>query len=84
MARDQLDRFLSESMIAKRAKVPAKVVFRATQMTSGSLTRALGAGEVTIEGEPRCDLVAGRDRIATGAIVEKDGRFYFQAKESDV
>lgn len=81
MARDQLEKFLSESIIAKRARVPARVVFRKAQMTPGKLSRALEAGELSFGGEPVCELVAGGTAIATGEIVERDGRYFFQAKE---
>ncbi len=82
MARDQLEQFLSESIIAKRATVPAKVVFRKAQMTPGKLSRALEAGELSFGGEPVCEFVAGGTVIAAGEIVERDGRYFFQAKES--
>ncbi|MEE8440890.1 MAG: hypothetical protein V3S41_04145 [Spirochaetia bacterium] len=82
MAKDQLEQFLSESVIAKRATVPARVIFRRARMTSGELGRALEANEVTIGGQPECRLVAGGTVIAAGEIVERDGRYFFQAKES--
>ena len=81
MARDRLEEFLSESIIAKRATVPARVVFRKAQMTPGKLSRALESSEVVLGGEPICELVAGGTVIATGEIVERDGRYFFQAKE---
>jgi hypothetical protein len=51
-------------------------------MTPGELGRALEAGEVGLGGEPVCEFVAGCTVIATGEIVERDGRYFFQAKES--
>lgn len=83
MARDRLEEFLSESTIAERASVPAKVVFRRTRMTPGKLGRALNASEVTLGGRPECELVAGGTVIAAGEIVERDGSFFFEAKESN-
>ena len=83
MAKDRVEEFLSESIIARRATVPARVVFRRTRMTSGSLGSSLDAGRLAVGGEPVCDLVAGSTVIATGEIVERDGCFFFQAKESN-
>lgn len=83
MARDRLEEFLSESTIAKRSAVPVKVVFRKVRMTSGKLNRALDVNEVTIGGRPECELVAGGTVIATGEIMERDGSFFFEAKESN-
>ena len=82
MAGDRIEQFLSESVIAKRTTVPARVVFRRTRMTPGELGRALEAGEVGLGGEPVCEFVAGGTVIATGEIVEREGRYFFQAKES--
>ena len=84
MAGEQIGKFLSESVIARRATVPAKVVFRRTRMTAGKLRQALDAGEITFSGQSICDLVAGGTVIATGEIVERDGHYFFQAKESQV
>ena len=83
MARDGLEEFLSESTIAERASVPARVVFRKARMTPGELGRAFEAGTVALGGQPECELVAGGTVIATGEIVERDGSFFFEAKESN-
>jgi len=83
MAIDRLEEFLSESTIAKRASVPVKVVFRKARMTPGKLGRALEMSEVTLGGRPECELVAGGTVIATGEIVEREGSFFFEAKESN-
>jgi len=82
MAKDQFDKFLSESVIARRATVPAKVVFRRTRMTPGEIGTALDSGELTLVGQPVCELVAGGTVIAEGQIVERDGRHYFEAREA--
>ena len=81
MARDRLEEFLSESTIAKRATVPARVVFRRTRLTPGETGTALDSGELTLVGQPVCELVAGAVVVATGVIVERDGRHYFEARE---
>jgi flagellar motor switch/type III secretory pathway protein FliN len=83
MAKDRVEQFLSGSATAKRAKVPARVVFRRTQTTSGNLASSFEAGVLTVGGEPSCDLIAGGTVIARGEIVEKDGSFFFQAKEAN-
>jgi len=82
MAKDLVAEFLSGSAIAAKAKVPARVVLRRTRMTPGIVGESLDSGQMVIDGEFACDLVAGETIIATGEIVERDGSYFFEAKES--
>lgn len=81
MARDHLEGFLANSEIASKATVPARVVFRSRQRSPAEMRTALASGNLTFRGEAMCDLVAGGQTIARGEIVEKDGSWFFVAKE---
>lgn len=82
MGKDQITEFLSTSPIAKRAQVAARVVFRRTKMSPRELQEGFAAGTMDLGGDPICELVAGGQIIASGEIVEKDGAYYFKAKEN--
>ena len=82
MGKNEIEQFLSKSAIAKKAHVAARVVFRRDRMTPRELQEAFIAGAVELAGESGCELIAGDQVIARGEVIEKDGNYYFKAKEA--
>jgi hypothetical protein len=78
-----IETFLSSSAIARRARLDARIVFRTGSTTPRRLHQELTAGEVELGGDATCELVAGGKIIATGSLVERDGRYYFEARNSN-
>jgi len=79
--RKAIDTFLSSSPIARAAKLNARVVFRRAATTPAELHDGFVAGAAPIRGEAVCELIAGEQVIATGEVIEKDGHYYFKARE---
>ena len=73
---------LSGSPVARLARVPLRVVFRRERMTPRQLDAALVRGELQAGAGAVCDLVSGDTVIATGELVEREGRYQFVAKEA--
>ena len=73
---------LSGSAIARRARVPLRVVFRRERMSPRELDASLAHGELQAGAGTVCDLVSGETVIATGELVERDGCYQFIAKEA--
>ena len=76
-----IESFLRNSAIARKARLDARLVFRSASTTPRQLHRELTGGEVHLAGDAKCDLVAGGVTIATGTLVERDGRYYFEARQ---
>jgi hypothetical protein len=80
---ETIDRFLAESALAEKIKLPARVVIKRTSLSSQDVVDIRAAGEYgpVPAGEEICELEIGGRRIATGKIVKKRGGYFFKVLE---
>jgi hypothetical protein len=77
---DMVHRFLSESPLAEKIKLPARVVITRLELSPHDVNgiRAAGAyGPVPANGEI-CELEIGGRRIAQGKLIRKRGGTFFK------
>ncbi len=77
---EKLVRFLAESAMAKKIRLPATVVVQRTEMSPRdvlNVKRSGVYGPIPAE-EEICELVVGGQRIASGKIVRRKGEYYFK------
>ena len=77
---DKVEAFL-KGPLAGRIEIPGRVIIRRGEMNLAAFRGMASRGEVTMPGEPLCELELGGQVIATGRIEEHDGGFYFVAQE---
>ncbi len=78
---DNLIRFLTESPMAAKIRLPSAVVIRRMELTPRDvmeIKRAGAYGPIPARGQT-CELVVGGQRIAFGKIVRRKGAYYFKA-----
>ena len=75
---DGLNRFLEESLISERVRIPAHIVVRELTLSSSAVTRMMESGSFTPLGGHVCDLEVGGRHVASGRIVRKRGGFFFK------
>lgn len=75
--------FLATSQLADKIKFSGEVVVYRESMSGDRISGALQDGMIseTDAGESMCLLELGGQQIATGKIVQKKGRWYFQVNE---
>ena len=81
MATPNLEKFLSSSSIAQRARVDLRVVLRRFAAPLRDIDSALRLGTLAAEGTAICELVAGDTVLARGEIVAEDGQQSFRVTE---
>jgi hypothetical protein len=76
---DKLVRFLTESQIAARIKLPTMVVVQQTEMSPRDVMEVKRAGSYgpILQKDEICELYIGGQRIALGKIVKSKGEYYF-------
>ena len=79
---DKLVRFLTESPLAKKIRLPSAVVVARTEMSPQDVARITRAGAYgpIPRNEEICELVVGGQRIARGKIVRRKGEYYFKVR----
>jgi hypothetical protein len=78
---NQLERFLTDSALARRARVDARVVVRRFDASQRELETAVDAGTLSLEAEPVFELVVGEQLVARGEIVTDQGATRFRVTE---
>jgi hypothetical protein len=76
-------KFLEESVIAERVKVPTRIVVYRSAMDPGSLEDIRESGVFAPKDPETCELEAGGQVLARGKIVKKGGEFFFKVMEME-
>lgn len=75
--------FFTHSLIAKKVKLPGKIVIHRTSYNPAEIAvmnKTARYGPISPE-EEVCELEVNGEVIATGKIIKKAGEFYFKVKE---
>jgi hypothetical protein len=77
---DNLVRFLTGSPMAKKIKLPAKVVVQRTELSPRDVMNIKQSGVYgpIPKQDEICELCIGGQRIALGRIVRRKGEYYFK------
>ena len=72
--------FLQDSPLARRIKLPARIIVQRTSLSPGELMQIKEQGDYgPVPGEEEiCELEVGGEVIARGKIVKKRGEYYFK------
>ena len=75
--------FLQDSPLARRIKLPARIIAQRTSLSPGELMQIKEQGEYgpVPSGEQICELKVGGVVIARGKIVKKRADYYFKIQE---
>jgi hypothetical protein len=80
---EKIARFLEESELAERIKVPTRVVVHRSTIGPGRLARILKDLSFSPEGGETCELESGGKILARGKIVRKGGKAFFKVLETE-
>ncbi|MFP4551825.1 MAG: hypothetical protein ACLFNT_13550 [Spirochaetales bacterium] len=78
---EQLEQFLTNSPIAQRVAVDARIVMRRFQASPRELERAMNEDLLSIEGKPLYELIVGETLVARGEIITESGASRFRVTE---
>ncbi len=79
-----LQSFFEKSPLARKIKLPTRVVIQRTQLTPGEMMQIKEKGEYgpIPRREQICELEAGGRVLARGKIVRRGGEYFFKVSES--
>jgi len=72
--------FFKHSPLAKKVKIPLRIVLEKREMSARQLASLKSEGEIQLK-EPLCQLLAGEKILGTGRLIEKEGKLQFQMNE---
>jgi hypothetical protein len=81
-ANSKLDTFL-DGPVAGQIAFPGRVVIRRGVMTLADYGSMAAEGFITVLAKPVCELELGGEVIARGEIEERDGEYFFRAREEE-
>lgn len=76
---DRIDAFLERSSVARRTRLPARLVLRREHLTPRQVLALQERGEYRMDGPVAwAELEVGGQVLADGEIVEREGKHYFR------
>ena len=78
---EQLEQFLTNSPIAQRVAVDARIVVRRFDASPRELKRAMNEGSLSVEAKPLYELIVGETLVARGKIITESGASRFLVTE---
>jgi hypothetical protein len=74
-------RFLAESALAERIKIPSRVIIHRSAISPGSLAGIIQSKSFAPKEPGICELEAGGQTLARGKIVKRGGEAFFKVLE---